>query len=316
MNRNKFSTASRMAMLTVIVSLLLGACLPGAGDTPIDSASNSMSVWLDQSPDGWTLPLAPFTFKAHASASDGSGITSIAFLVSSGGAAAVNLGSVTTDPSQPLVYGELIWNPAAPGEYLIQAQAFSGSGSNISQAARICVSADSGLSPVLGNYCTQPNPPQENPLVAVPSFTPTPTSIPPVTAIPSAIMLTIIQNANCRTGPGIVYPVVNSALADQLVQVIGRSEDGMWWYSQLGNDKCWLSNIAGIPSGDLSQLPIIQSPPTPVPTTTEVITDPDDDGDGYPFSNDCNDKDPKINPAAVEIADDNVDSNCNGDDNK
>lgn len=52
------------------------------------------------------------------------------------------------------------------------------------------------------------------------------------------------------------------------------------------------------------------------PPTDEVIVDPDNDGDGYPFSTDCNDKDPKINPDAVETPDDKVDSNCNGDDDK
>ncbi len=139
--------------------------------------------------------------------------------------------------------------------------------------------------------------------------------LPTDTAIPGVFTLTPIQNANCRAGPGVVYPAVNSVLAGQLVTVLGKNEDGTWWYSQLANDKCWISNVAGTPSGDLSLLPIIVSPPTPVPTETEVVADPDDDGDGYPFSKDCNDKDPTINPGEVEIKDDLIDSNCNGDDN-
>jgi hypothetical protein len=289
--------------LLILLSLLLGGCAGGA----INTSNSGVSVWLDQSPDGWTLPLAPFTLKAHASDSDGSGITSIAFLVSSGGGAAVNVGSVTTDASQDLVYAELIWNPAAEGEYLIQAQAFSDGGSQISQTARICISAGSGVSDALGNTCVGYNPPPD--ILALPTLTSTPT------IVPRAYILTVLQNANCREGPGTVYPVVNSALAGQLVQVLGKNADQTWWYSQLANDKCWISNVAGTPSGDLSLLPIIDSPPTPVPTETEVVTDPDDDGDGYPFSNDCNDKDPTINPGAVEIKDDKIDSNCNGDDN-
>jgi hypothetical protein len=163
------------------------------------------------------------------------------------------------------------------------------------------------------------------------------TLTPPPLAIPSLVIrseipclpciLVILVPANCRQGPGINYPVVNSALPGEQVQVIGKSMDGTWWYSQVDNDKCFISNIAGIPQGDLSLLTIISDPPTPVPTKTpvvedepeateEVIVEPDNDGDGYSFSKDCNDKDPKINPGAVETPDDKVDSNCNGDDDK
>jgi len=123
---------------------------------------------------------------------------------------------------------------------------------------------------------------------------------------------------------------VNSAQPGTQVQVIGKSVDGAWWYSQIANDKCFISNIAGIPSGDLTKLSIIPDPPKPAPTSTpkpekveptdkptnQVIVEIDYDGDGYPASKDCNDKNAKINPGAVEVPNDKVDSNCNGDDNK
>lgn len=139
-------------------------------------------------------------------------------------------------------------------------------------------------------------------------------------------ILTIQVPANCRQGPGVVYPVVNSALAGEQIEVLGKSADGTWWYSKVDNDQCFISNIAGTPTGDLNSLPVIPAPPTPVPTKTEVpqqqqeqptaVTEIDFDQDGYGVSADCNDKNAAIHPGAVETPDDKVDSNCNGDDDK
>ncbi|MBL8076940.1 MAG: hypothetical protein JNM55_03180 [Anaerolineales bacterium] len=139
-------------------------------------------------------------------------------------------------------------------------------------------------------------------------------------------ILTIQVPANCRQGPGVAYPVVNSALAGEQIEVLGKSADGTWWYSKVDNDQCFISNIAGTPTGDLNSLPVIPAPPTPVPTKTEVpqqqqeqptaVTEIDFDQDGYGVNSDCNDKNAAIHPGAVETPDDKVDSNCNGDDDK
>lgn len=45
-------------------------------------------------------------------------------------------------------------------------------------------------------------------------------------------------------------------------------------------------------------------------TGSTVYTQPDEDGDGYPESDDCNDLDASINPDAIEICDNEVDDDC------
>jgi hypothetical protein len=143
------------------------------------------------------------------------------------------------------------------------------------------------------------------------------------TATPETLQFILIIEvpANCRQGPGTVYPVINSALAGEQVQVLGKNAESNWWYSQVDNDKCWISNVAGTPSGDLNLLAVIQAPPTPLPTATEKPeqqppAEPDADQDGHGANSDCNDQDGKVYPGAPETPDDKVDSNCNGDDDQ
>jgi hypothetical protein len=139
-----------------------------------------------------------------------------------------------------------------------------------------------------------------------------------ITPTPGASMLVLIQNANCRRGPGSVYPVLTSFLVGQSLQVDGRSEAApLWWQVALpnSNQHCWVSSSAGTPPGDPNTLPVIPAPPTPIPTAKPGGAGGIDfDKDGYTSDVDCDDKKDKIHPGAAETPGDGVDSNCNGKD--
>ena len=127
------SVVSRLVLAaTVSVMVLLAQCNV-AGNTSV-ALNPGLRVWLDQPPNGASLPVGLFPLKAHARDSAGGGIERVVFLVNT-----IPLGTVSTDTTQPLVSAEFGWNPATPGEYRLQAQAFGRNGSALSEIVVVCV---------------------------------------------------------------------------------------------------------------------------------------------------------------------------------
>jgi hypothetical protein len=129
-------------LLTILGTMLLPAC---TGTIPAVSSSGGVRVWLDQPMDGDVITLSALSLKASARNEASGGVNRVDFLVNS-----ILVGSVNTDPSQPLVSAEAPWNPSAPGIYTIQAQAFGSGGQATSEIAQICIfsgsaSSDCGL---------------------------------------------------------------------------------------------------------------------------------------------------------------------------
>lgn len=121
--------------LLVIISLYLTACSsrPGVG------TSTSMRAWLDQPPNGYTLPLETFPLIAHAR-QVGGGVKQINFMANS-----ILLGSVNTDQSLELAEAVMDWNPSAPGEYQLQAVAYNSAGEEAySEIAVVCIEGTGG----------------------------------------------------------------------------------------------------------------------------------------------------------------------------
>ncbi len=91
-----------------------------------------------------------------------------------------------------------------------------------------------------------------------------PTPIPTV-VIPGGIFN---QNANCRSGPGTVYPVLRTFLAGEQVDLQGQSAfTPKWWWAQIPGtgQRCWASDTTLDLIGPVMDLPVIAAPPTPTP---------------------------------------------------
>lgn len=137
-----------------------------------------------------------------------------------------------------------------------------------------------GLFSVLLVACssTTPIPPTYTPTPAPTStatITLTPTPLP--TATPVEFSLKIIKElVNCRSGPGVVFELINELDEGQIVRAVGRNDSASWWYIRdPGNPGgyCWISSDVSELNGDGGQLTIIRSSAASV-IDLELIVEP------------------------------------------
>ena len=77
---------------------------------------------------------------------------------------------------------------------------------------------------------------------------------------------------NIRSGPGTNFPVVASARQGDTGTIVGRSQDGRWWVvdaPSLPGGVGWVS-ADFVTATNAENVPVVPSPPTPVPTPTRV----------------------------------------------
>jgi hypothetical protein len=95
----------------------------------------------------------------------------------------------------------------------------------------------------------------ETPTITLtPSKTPTPTSTPEVRGV-------VLQQSNCRYGPGSAYLYEWGLYPTNRVTVLGRNQEGTWVYVDPWNytDKCWVKTDLLELSGDVSTVPQIRT---------------------------------------------------------
>jgi hypothetical protein len=97
--------------------------------------------------------------------------------------------------------------------------------------------------------------------------TPFQTSTPTTTATYAILRGTVLEQANCRYGPGAAYLYKYGLLKDNNVELIGRNELGTWIVIQAigGNNPCWVKALLMDIKGEVmslapTTLPLPQSP--------------------------------------------------------
>jgi len=94
---------------------------------------------------------------------------------------------------------------------------------------------------------------------------------PAVTDTPAGPVLTILQPANVRSGPGTNYPVIAILAAGSTREAVGRNASAQWYVINYDGGQGWVSGQISNYSGDTNALPVITAPPPPpTPTHTPV----------------------------------------------
>jgi len=110
----------------------------------------------------------------------------------------------------------------------------------------------------------------------IPSSTPFPTDTPSITptSTSSVPMVTVSQNTNCRTGPGLVYDLVGGLLVGEQAVIVGKYSAGNYWIVNNPDaaGTCWLWGQYATVTGNTAGLPEYTPPPTPTPTNTPTPT--------------------------------------------
>lgn len=111
----------------------------------------------------------------------------------------------------------------------------------------------------------------------VPTETPLPTITPPPTltstpTIPIAFPKDV--SVNCRFGPGTGWIVISGLTVGQTAQITGKSSDFNWWYiidPLNGSRSCWVAASVTNTAGNLSVIPVVETPKASVTKVTVQI---------------------------------------------
>lgn len=110
-------------------------------------------------------------------------------------------------------------------------------------------------------------------------FTATPSlTLPPsLTPTLAGVWLTVLENTNCRSGPGSIYDWVTLINAGQMAEAVARNPNNDYFYVHNPNSTsgfCWLWSKYSSLTGNITTLPVFTPQPTPTPNVTPTFTTP------------------------------------------
>ncbi len=83
----------------------------------------------------------------------------------------------------------------------------------------------------------------------------------------------VLQGANVRSGPGLIFnPPIGNLAAETVANAVGVSPDRQWYKIQFGAATGWISAQVVEAVGNIASLPIDAGPPPPAPTATPAPT--------------------------------------------
>lgn len=95
---------------------------------------------------------------------------------------------------------------------------------------------------------------------------PTATLPPTLTPTLAGVWLTVLENTNCRSGPGTMYDWVTLISAGKTVEALARNSVNDYYYVRNPNTSsgfCWLWSKYSSISGNITTLPVFTPQPTP-----------------------------------------------------
>jgi hypothetical protein len=240
-----------------IVILFAAVILAASSLVACGASTQGPTTWMDRPLDGTHVPLASITIQAHASDEDG--VASIEFYVSESLIASIPAGGIR------LGQASIDWMPPGPGTYTIIARAIDSQG-NFGPQTNLQISVGDLVATITPT------------IILTSTISPKPTTLPSATYIPGEPSFTLIQNANCRVGPGTAYEVDETLFQGQTIPIEGRNETSNWFWvvKPNGHGHCWVSVITGQVVGDVDTVQIVSAPSLPEPsadTTPPEITD-------------------------------------------
>jgi hypothetical protein len=83
-------------------------------------------------------------------------------------------------------------------------------------------------------------------------------------------------NLNIRAGPGTNFPIIDAMKTGDSAIIVGRNAAKSWWVIQKGQTRGWCISDTAYSQvvGDASNVPVVASPPTPVPSAAPTTNPP------------------------------------------